>query len=56
MKDIKNIDSNKILHGYQEWYRDKELKLRVVMKHGLEIGYEEWYKKYGPSEINFYIK
>ena len=31
-------------------------KLRVVMKHGLEIGYEEWYKKYGASEINFYIK
>lgn len=57
-KTINNKNSKGQYHGYQEWYRDNGsiLKLRVVMKHGLEIGYEEWYKKYGPSEINFYIK
>lgn len=46
-------DSNGQAHGYQQWYNNKVLWYRCVMKHGDEIGCEEWHKN---KETNFYIR
>lgn len=52
-EDIKNRNSKKQLHGYQEWYSYCEPTLRGIFKHGLEIGYGEFnYAK----QTNFYIR
>ena len=44
-KDISSRDNNRELHGYQEWYYSNidKLTIRVIYKHGLEIGYEEYH-------------
>lgn len=55
-KDIAPINSNCQFHGYQEWYdKDGKLYLRVTMKHGLPLGYEEWHFT-SDLETNYYIK
>ena len=56
-KDIDPTNSNGNAHGYQEWYECNKLWIRVIMKHGEEIGYEENHGIYnhGISTI-FYIK
>jgi len=52
--DIEETDSNGLYHGYQEWYDYfGNLSLRLIMKHGNEIGYEEWHNE---NETNFYIR
>lgn len=52
--DIDPTDENDLWHGYQEWYSFmNKLNLRLVMKHGAEIGYEEWHNE---METNFYIR
>lgn len=55
-KNIEPKNNNGNAHGYQEWY-EKELWVRVVYKHGEEIGYEENHgiNTYG-AETNFYVK
>ena len=60
MEDIKPKDNNNRNHGYQQWYHNfagynGKLKLRVIYKHGVEIGYEEWHKIYTDSTTSFYI-
>jgi hypothetical protein len=54
-KDISSRDNNRELHGYQEWYYSNidKLTIRVIYKHGLEIGYEEYH---GLKKNNFYIR
>ena len=54
-KDIMPINNKGKSHGYQQWYHntDNSLKIRVVYKNGVEIGYEEWHNL---LETNFYIK
>ena len=41
INNIKSKNSKDQFHGYQEWYEDGKPWLRVIYKHGLEIGYEE---------------
>jgi hypothetical protein len=55
-KNIEPRNHNDELHGYQEWY-GLELWVRVVYKHGFEIGYEENHgiNLYG-YVTTFYIK
>ena len=52
-REIQPRDSDGQFHGYQEWYHGGKLYLRGIMKHGLEINYEEWHKF---NETNFYIR
>jgi len=52
-KDIEETDSNGLYHGYQEWYMYGKLSSRLLMKHGDEIGYEEYH---GAKSTNFYIR
>ena len=53
-QDKESLDSNGKWHGYQEWYNIYgQLRLRVLMKHGAEIGYEEYH---GTKSTSFYIK
>ncbi len=55
-KDINPINNNGKYHGYQEWYtKDCKLYLRVTMKHGLPLGYEEWHFT-SEFETNYHIK
>ena len=55
-KDINPINNNGKYHGYQEWYtKDCKLYLRVTMKHGQSLGYEEWHFT-SEFETNYHIK
>ena len=54
IKEIKSVDTKGKLHGYQEWYSIYgKIRLRCIMKHDVEIGYEEWHDW---DETNYYIK
>lgn len=56
MKSIKEIKTKNYkgqLHGYQEWYLVGRIRLRCIMKHDVEIGYEEWHEW---DETNYYIR
>lgn len=52
-KTIESFDSNMDWHGYNEWWYNDILGIRVTMKHNKEIGYEEWHAK---PVTNFYIR
>jgi hypothetical protein len=52
MKEIVN-KKNHYFHGYQEWYLNDELWLRVVYKHDEPVGYEDDHRK---KIANFYIR
>jgi hypothetical protein len=55
-KDIAPINSNGQSHGYQQWYNHKsKLSLRVTMKHGQPLGYEEWHFTSG-FQTNYHIR
>jgi hypothetical protein len=48
------LDSKGRFHGYNVRYAyDDTLRLRLVYKHGREIGYEEWHEY---KKTNFYIR
>ncbi len=56
MKSIKEIKTKNYkgqFHGYQEWYLVGRIRLRCIMKHDVEIGYEEWHEW---DETNYYIR
>ena len=51
---LKPVDLEGKAHGYQRWYNSYGgIWYRCVMKHGAEIGYEEWHNN---KETNFYIR
>ena len=51
---LKPFDSEGRGHGYQQWYYGNGvIWYRCVMKHGAEMGYEEWHNN---KETNFYIR
>jgi hypothetical protein len=41
----RNLDSNGLYHGYQEWYMYGKLYCRGYAKHGQPYAYEEWHNK-----------
>ena len=41
IKDKIPTNSKDEYHGYHEWYDGDDIWVRVVMKNGLDIGYEE---------------
>ena len=51
-REIENKNSKGEHHGYQEWYLDNKLWLRVVYKNSEPIGYEDDQRK---KETNYYI-
>ena len=56
-QDIEPCNDKGQWHGYQEWYEDGKLSIRVIYKHGLEIGYEEYHNTYySQSMTNSYIR
>ena len=40
-EEIVNFNSKEQYHGYQQWYWDNTLVVRLNYKNGNEIGYEE---------------
>ena len=62
-KEISIFDDKGRTHGYQQCNyagihagKYDRLKFRVMYKHGLEIGYEEWHRYHSPSTTSFYIR
>lgn len=53
--EIRTFSDNDEFHGYQEWYLNDELWLRVVYKHDEPKGYEEKHENKW-SETCYYIK
>jgi len=53
-KTLAPINDNYQYHGYNERYDYQDvLRLRVMYKHDLEVGYEEWHEY---KQTSFYIR